>query len=262
MKKAVITVDVELDRREGGTEGMEKLDKMLKHEKNFTLFVTPNTVKKVPEMVSRWSDDHEIGLHIHPIQIGFQDDLFDSHCIKEQRTMFQRALEVIDDHISEEKMRSFRPGKWRFHENIYKLMEEFDMSHSSSKYPKPYFDNRPEKVEEIIEFDPTIWSPSFLARVGKEKEKSAKGFKNQAGIDLPIHSLKKLGVVFNAALCNHVDYPLLYVASTRLSKLEYQMFTFHSFNLLEEKIENRVEDFIRYIKKKREIVQLSKIRLD
>ena len=68
-----------------------------------------------------------------------------------------------------------------------------------------------------------------------------------------------MGVVFNEALCNHIDYPLIYLGAKMLYNKEYQMFTFHSFNLANTKLRKRIVKFIDFLNKKREIVTLHEI---
>ncbi|MBS3781854.1 MAG: hypothetical protein KGY68_04530 [Candidatus Thermoplasmatota archaeon] len=257
MKKAVITVDVELDRG-GGIEGLKKLDELLEKYTGFTLLITPETLKKAPDIVKSWEDENEIGLHIHPAELGFDEDLFDIYSYEEQRKMFEESLNIFSKFL-DSKITSFRPGRWRFHENIYPIMKEFRMTHSSSKYPRPGSDNEPHGVEDIIEHSPTIWTPEPLSDVVGKEKKQKKGFEDILEIPVSIHSVRKFGVVFNAALCNNVDYPLIYIASKSLSHLEYQMFTFHSFNLLDKKVEDRIKNFIGYLNRGREITELSKI---
>ena len=260
MKKAVITVDVELDR-DGGVEGLKKLDELLEVYTGFSLLVTPDTLKKAPELVKSWEDEHEIGLHIHPSELGFEEDLFDIYSYEEQRDMFERSLTTFSE-LVESDIRSFRPGRWRFHENIYPIMDEFGLTHSSSRYPRPGSDNEPHEVENIIEISPTIWTPGPLSDMVGEKRKQKEGFEDLVDLPVSIHSIRKLGVVFNAALCNNVDHPLIYVASKALSHLEYQVFTFHSFNLLDKKVEKRIKNFIDHLHSGREITELSEVTVE
>lgn len=267
-----ITIDVEPDPPSGGYKSIAVLEKFLTGiNKPLTLLITPDIFEKFPDLIESWSKVHEIGLHIHPMYLGYENDHFNRYPKEKQREIIERGLDVASKTFNTKKLKSFRIGRWCFSKYLPSILEDFGFTHDSSIYPSGVSDNRPWKIGDITEISPTIWVPRAIKVLHKLRGVTRDDSWEKGGINyesssldifhlpFPFHFIKRGGFVFTEGLLGGIDGRGIYFATKRLRKTKYLVFAFHPFNLLNLDLKEKIERYIKYCTNKRESIKLSEI---
>jgi len=240
---AAITIDTEPDFPSKEYAGIKELDNFLdKFNEPFTLFITPDIFQNFPDLVEKWSKRHEIGLHIHPGYLGYEEDDYLNYYSKEkQKEIIKKGIEIVKETYDINKLKSFRTGRWAYSSYLPEFLEEFGFTYDSSLYPT--VENNPKLIGNITEVSPTVWRPFPLWLLYKLH------FLEFGGIGLTEGPFKR-GYGF-----------MLYFTAYRLFYLKYFVFAFHPYDLLDVNLKNNIEKYINFLLSKRRAIKMSEIEI-
>jgi len=145
MRNVAFTVDVEQDapHQLNTWHGMERglpalLDLLSKHDIRATFFVTGETAKKFPRLISKIVKEHEVGCH------GYKHERFDKLSAKEQLPRIETATKILTK-IVKQRVPGFRAPNFRPSIHTFAALEQlgyvYDASNACYRIgpdPKPY----------------------------------------------------------------------------------------------------------------------------
>src|SRR4030042_1045573 len=135
MKTCFLSIDVEKRENQENQpfEGVEKLDNILnifkKHHLKSTLFVTGEVLEKYPELVKKWTNEHEIGCH------GYY------HIPLDKLGLIEREKQVVDfiglyKNNFNESPKGFRAPRNIIDNEQFSILEKYGFLYDASVFPR------------------------------------------------------------------------------------------------------------------------------
>ena len=177
--------------------------------------------------------------------------MLNSYSSKQKKEIIKKGLRIVKQNHDIKSIKSFRAGRWSFSSDLPGILAEMGFTHDSSIYPNAFSKNIPKKMDGVIEISPTIWSFPFLKII------------YLLGI---FKILKRIGrwdsggfIFSDIMLTKNLDRILIYVTKRMRDRLDYLVFTFHSYDLLDVKTFKKIEDYISFCKKEDGFITISGI---
>lgn len=233
-----LTVDVEpLEKeypREKAYSWIKNFDSFISKTKiPFTLFITPDIFKKYRKLIKKWSVLHEIGLHIHPLYLGYENDYLNTYTSPIIREIIVKGMMEAKKYYPK-KITSFRAARWMYHKDLPEILHELKFTHDSSIFPNAFSPNLPKKIAGVIQISPSIWAPFPL------------GILHTFGL------FSSGGFVLCDGLLKTRYHKIIYHATRAILPKHHLVFACHSFNFGETVFTERFKDYFRYLQNKKQ----------
>jgi len=207
-----------------------------------TLFITPDVFKKYQKTIKKWSVLHEIGLHIHPLYLGYENDYLNTYTSPIIREIIVKGMKEAKKYYHKE-ITSFRAARWMYHKDLPEILSKLGFTHDSSVFPNAYSKNKSQKIGNIIEISPSIWAPFPLKILYTFGLFSSGGF-------VPCDGLLKTRY-----------HKMIYPTSKVILPKHPLVFACHSFNFEDIIFTQRFNDYLTYLQnKKQTFSKLSEVK--
>ena len=174
-----IAFSVDLEPNKDGTlggvrEAMEWFDEAVPRG---TVFATYRIARELPELLALLSENHEIGVHVHPVEFGGDCDQLAELSRSRQRRLIEQTRAAVADAIGVEPatVRSFRAGRHSASETTFDVLSKLGFAVDASVNVR-YEDYLPDRIRQVqnavflgnglVEVPTTYVVPKLLSRAG------------------------------------------------------------------------------------------------
>jgi len=175
----VIAFSVDLEpNKDGSLDGVKEVMSWVDETvPSATLYTTHQIATELPEMLADLSEDHELGVHVHPTEFGHDHDQFAGLPPQRQRSLVVQTRQAICDAtgLSTDEMRAFRAGRHSASEATLSVLDDLGFEVDASVHVRydQYLPGDIRTRQEPFRLDsgmleiPTTWiRPPLLSRVG------------------------------------------------------------------------------------------------
>lgn len=114
-----------------------------------TVFTTYNVAVEMPDLLASLTEDHEIGVHVHPVEFGHGHDELAQLTTSRRRELIQQTREAIAESItvSPSEITSFRAGRHSANAETLDILTELDFDVDASAHVN--YESLPPELREI-----------------------------------------------------------------------------------------------------------------
>lgn len=158
----------------GVSEAMEWFDDVVPRG---TVYATYRIATELPDVIERLATDHEIGVHVHPREFGYDHDQLAELDSEQQRELIARTRTALADAASvrETSIVTFRAGRHSASETTLNVLGDLGFMVDASvninytDYLPISLTRRPDPFiisSELLELPTTFGRPPLLSRLG------------------------------------------------------------------------------------------------